>query len=120
MTDTRDQRRQNWMTDDQWACAEMLAEVVRGHHHINGTIHPWGDGIKVSVPAYGWSTFDFDKLTRLVVYAHARAVRVEIVPSAPRRIGMHLFKRKRDGGIWARHPTLTDALKGMGMLEETP
>ena len=104
--------RKEWMTDDQWHCWQMLARVRKGFHHINGNPRPWGTGIKVSVPD-GWSTFDFDQLTRLVVACHQWCVRVEVVASSPRRLGLCLWKRKREGLMYQRHPTIYDAVDGM-------
>lgn len=102
--------RADWMTDDQWACVEMLAHVRRGHHHINGKIHPWGSGIKCN-HYQGWATYDFDQLTRLVVLAHDYAVRVEVVASGPQMIGLVLHKRKREGAMHERHPTIEEAIE---------
>ena len=103
--------RKNWMTDDQWECAQMFADVVGGFHHISGTIKPHGKGIKVSDRAFGWSTFDFDRLTRLVILAHDRMIRVALAQSGPYRVGFELYKRHtRVGSMSVRHPTLEQAM----------
>jgi len=98
------------MTEKQVACFDLLCEVFRGEHHAPDKIYEWGNGIRCST----WtslSTFDFDYLTRLVVLAHDRCIRVELVQSGPRRIGIVLHKREgRDGQVRARHPTIEDAI----------
>jgi hypothetical protein len=104
-------KRPEWMSDDQWYCAEMVAELVGGFHHVYGKFHPYGKGIKTSVFT-GWlSTFDFDRLTRLVFLAHDRCVRVDVVSSGPRLVGLTLHRRhSREGRMYERHPTIEGAL----------
>lgn len=102
--------RKDWMTDDQFACFSMLADVCLGFHHIYGTPKPHGNGIEISLP-HGWATFDFDRLTRLVFAAHDQCVRVEIRQSGPRMLRFILHKRHaRDGRMHRRHPTIEHAL----------
>jgi hypothetical protein len=103
--------RKHWMTDDQWACAQMFASVVGGFHHVGGEFKPCGYGIEVSAWASGWATFDYSKLTGLVVRAHDEMVRVEVRPSGPRRIKFAMWKRhSRTGSMSERHPTIEDAI----------
>ena len=35
--------RQKWMTDAQWECYCLLADLYRGFHHMYGKAHPCGD-----------------------------------------------------------------------------
>lgn len=105
----------SWMSDDQWECFEMLADLCRGSHHIGGKVKPSGSGIQISLQ-YGFyaATFDYDGLTRAVVMAHDRCIRFEIYPSSPRTLGLRLHKRhSREGGMSSRHPTLEEALKNL-------
>jgi hypothetical protein len=103
--------REEWMTDDQWACAQMLADWSGGFHHVTGTIKPASPkGIKCSVPHGSMSSFDFDGLTRLVVMAHDRCIRAELRSGGPQRLTMYLHKRQRDGQMAQRHPTLDQAI----------
>ena len=104
-------RRQDWMTDDQWECVHMFADVVGGFHHITGSVKPFGCGIKVSAYPTRFATFDFDGLTRLVLLAHDRMIRVAVAPSGPGMIAFEMRKRhKRDGKISERHPTIEQAI----------
>lgn len=100
------------MTPDQLACFELLCEVFYGEHHVPDNIYEFGRGIKVSTYSGQLSTFDFDYLTRLVVLAHDRCVRVEIGSSGPGRIALILHKRKgRGGDVYSRHPTIEQAIE---------
>lgn len=103
--------RKPWMTDDQYECYELLADLFLGWHHVHGGLHEWGNGIKFNTYISRLASTDFDGLTRLVFLAHDRMIRVEVVPSGPRMIGLTLHKRHtRDGGMAERHPTIEQAL----------
>jgi len=104
-----------WMTDDQWECAQLLANVHHGFNHMFGKIHPWGKGIKLnSTCSNNLATYDFNGLTRLVVLAHEQLIRVEITPSGPGMIGFIAHKRhSRDGRMHERHPTIEQATQDL-------
>ena len=106
-----DYYRQDWMTDDQWECAELLADLQGGFHHVTGKIKRAGDGIETSSFNFRAATYDFDGLTRLVVLAHDRMIRAEIAPSGPGMLKLYLQKRHlREGGhMHERHPELEQA-----------
>jgi hypothetical protein len=100
------------MTDAQRACFDLLCEAFYGEHHVPDNIYAFGRGIKCNVQSHMLATFDFDCLTRLVVLAHDRCVRLEIVSSGPGRIGLVLHKRaSREGAMHERHPTIEDAVQ---------
>ena len=104
--------RKPWMSDDQWECYQLLADLYLGFHHVHGAVHEWGNGIKFNTHITRLASTDFDGLTRLVFLAHDRMIRVEVVPSGPRMIGLTLHKRhRRDGGMSQRHPTIEQALE---------
>lgn len=87
-------------------CMAVISYTVGGLHHAE-TIRRWGRGFKTSLYACHLSTFDFDRLTRLVAAAHYYCVRVELAQSSPRTIGVILHARDtREGGISKRHPDL--------------
>jgi hypothetical protein len=113
--------RKPWMTDDQWYCAEFFADIVGGFHHVTGKFAEWGAGLRVSDYSNYWSTFDFDRLSRLVFLAHDRCVRVEIVQSGLHRIGLLLHRRHtREGSTSVRHPTLDQAITVHRKLWQAP
>jgi len=112
MDDYEKHYRKNWMTDDQWQCAQMIADLFRGWHHVLGEIKQSGTGIKLNTSATNWAaTYDYDGLTRAVVMGHDRMIRFEFQPSGPRMMQLVLHKRHvREGKMHERHPTMEDAI----------
>ncbi|MCS4089932.1 hypothetical protein [Rhizobium sp. BK176] len=104
--------REPWMSDDQWCCAKMLADLFYGFHHIDGKIKPDRHGIKIGVPEGNWAmSYDYDGLTRAVVMAHDRSIRFRISPAGVDRLKLHFEKRHhRDGKMTESHPTIEDAI----------
>lgn len=101
------------MTDDQRECYQLFCDLVYGEHHICGKVWARGFGLKWnSTNLTGkLSTYDFNHLTRLVVMAHDRCIRVEVDALAPRIIEIIAFKRhKREGCMTERHPTIQEAI----------
>ncbi|WP_147127833.1 hypothetical protein [Shimia ponticola] len=104
--------RADWMTDDQWACAQMVADLLGGFHHVSGDFNPLGYGLQVNLANVSWATHDFNTLTRAVFLAHARMIRFEIRPCSNRSLKLCLWQRhKRDGAMGERHPTIQQALE---------
>lgn len=109
-----DKYRLDWMSDDQWECYQMLADLFFGFHHVHGKIHPAGDrGIQLNTHhVHSLATYDFDGLTRAVLLAHERMIRFSIVPSVPGMLGLMLHKRHaREGSMYERHPTIEEAIE---------
>ena len=96
-------------TPDQEACRAMLSEWVGGDHHLP-KVHEFGTGVCINF--YGdLSTYDFNRLTRLVLLAHRDAVRVEIASSGPRMVRIIAHKRSHGGDrVHNRHPSLADLI----------
>lgn len=107
--------RLSWMTDDQWICYELLGDVHGGLNHLFGKCHSSNKGIRFnSTNSNCLSTFDYSGLTRLVVWAHDRMIRVQILPSGPAMICFVMHRRhSRDGDVSLRHPTIEDAIKSI-------
>lgn len=102
----------NEFSADQKACHEMLSEWAGGDHHLP-TVHQFGDGVCINYHG-DISTYDWNRLTRLVLLAHRDAVRIEIASSGPRLVKIIAHKREapKDGDKqWMRHPTLSDLIK---------
>jgi hypothetical protein len=112
MSEYEEHYRKEWMSNDQWECAEMLADLFFGWHHIVGEIKPSGSGVKLNTSATNWAaTYDYDGLTRAVVMGHDRMIRFEFQPSGPRMMQLVLHKRHcRDGQMYERHPTIEEAI----------
>lgn len=93
------------------SATEFFSVLFHGEHHIPGDVRPFGRGWKVNCYSGRLSTFDFNDLTRLVLLAHDRCVRVEIVQGGPGRIGVAIWQRhSRVGDFASRHPTIEQAL----------
>ena len=104
--------RKDWMTDDQWRCWELLADLYRGFHHLQGKVKPAGpSGIEFNTANHSMATYDFDQLTRAVILAHERCIRFEITSSGPRMLRFYLHQRKRSGRAYERHPTIHQVLE---------
>jgi len=69
-----------------------------------------GSGVCFTMRSDGLATFDFDRLTRLVLTAHEECVRIELEPCARRYVRVFLHPRARSGGMSQRHPTIQEAL----------
>lgn len=90
----------------------FFAEFYRGDHHIPGhQVHRFGRGWMVKHDRGGLSTYDFNELTTLVLMAHEMCYRVSITNHGPRALKIMIWKRKRDGGMCERHPTIEQAIE---------
>jgi len=93
--------------------ADLLADLLAGLHHLDdATGVDWADTHHIEV-RLAWkelASFDGNLLTRLVFLAHDRCVRVSVRPRSHHALTLMFHPRERTGGIWARHPTLEDAV----------
>lgn len=74
----------------------------------------WGSEryTKFVTSAHGLATWDFNRLTRLVIGAHDECIRVEISPCAFRYLKIEMWPREgRDGCMSRRHPTIEQAIE---------
>jgi hypothetical protein len=95
---------------------DFFATIFGGVHHIPGPKHgrdnvrEWGEGWYV-INSGDLATFDGDVLTRLVILAHDRLVRVSVSSAGMRqRIEIHQ-RTARTGSVWDRHPTIETAIE---------
>ena len=87
----------------------FFSDFYRGEHHFPGKMKPYGLGWSMS--HFGpMATFDADDLTRLVLLAHARCVRVQVEQGGPNRLRIAIWKRGREGCMYERHPTIEQAI----------
>lgn len=103
------------MSDLGVQAANLLGDLYAGIYHLSRkslTKVEWNNPTWVQIIIYGdLSTFDFDTLTRLVVLAHDRCIRVEISGVGPGYIKIGFSPRAgRDGPVHSRHPTIEDAV----------
>lgn len=89
----------------------FFAKLFHGEHHLPAEVKPWGRGWIISAHPSRFATFDFNDLTRLVLLAHDRCIRVEINSGGPGRIRIAVHQRDtREGSMMERHPTIEEAL----------
>lgn len=109
------------MSKDQQFCVDVLAIAFGGHHHLPET-KEHGSGVHINVYPDSLATFDFDRLTTLVLLAHKYAVRIEIGSSGPKMVKIIAHRRipgGKDLKQHQRHPTLSDLIAKAGeMLRE--
>jgi hypothetical protein len=90
--------------------ADLLGDLFLGIYHIERDVWraDWSTPGHISLTIRGnsWATWDGENLTRLVVLAHDRCIRVEMEAAAPRTMRLTFSPREREGPIWKRHPTL--------------
>ena len=99
----------NW-TEDQKHCLAALAHWCGGYHHLPAP-QPFGEGVAIN-----WSgdlaTWDWTRLTMLVLTGHAFAVRIEIASSGPRMVKIIAHRRSHGErqalGTTVWHPSLRD------------
>jgi hypothetical protein len=67
-------------------------------------------GASVAVRDDPFATYDRDALTRLVILAHDRCLRVAVCQSGPGRLRISAHPRQREGAMHRRHPTMEQAI----------
>lgn len=102
------------MTEFQHDAVTLICEAMRcGPYDFAGTfrraIWEYGKGVSFVVRSY-FATYDCDGLTRLVVGAHDRCIRVEVEGCGPKMLRVSMWPRNgREGRLYERHPTLEQA-----------
>ena len=100
------------MTDDHWKCACLLADVFSGFHNMR-EFKQNGPGVHVNLAHQGdLSSWDFNNLTRLVILAHDRCIRVSVLAHGP-YLAVRAYPRQGasvDLHMWKRHPTIEEAV----------
>ena len=88
----------------------FFSAFYRGEHHFPAKLKPYGEGWAMS--HFGsLATFDDDGLTRLVLLAHDRCIRVQVEQGGPNRLRIAIWKREREGSMYERHPTIEAAIE---------
>ena len=104
--------RKDWMSDDQYECCKLLADVVGGFHHIYTPIRESGsDGIETNICG-SWASYDFDQLTKIIIMGFDRMIRIEISSCNMRYFKLRLHKRhKREGLIMEKIPRIEEYIE---------
>jgi hypothetical protein len=97
-------------TEDQQHCIRMLGDWAHGFHHLP---MPKECGRGVSIHwSQDLSTWDFNRLTLLVLLAHERCVRIEISRGGPLGITIMAHRRKLEAkSICEGHPGLSHLVR---------
>jgi len=90
---------------------EFFADLYCGENHIPSDIRRYGRN--------GWcvndfspmATYDYDRLTKLVVMSHDRCIRAEILPSSIGKFKVAIWKRNREGSLTYNHSTIEEAIE---------
>ena len=93
--------------------ADLIGDWQRGIYHVQcqAVNTDWTGERFIRLIYHGYlSTFDSDDLTRLVILAHDRCIRVQISPCM-RYLEIMLHPRDRDGRFSDRHGTIEGAIK---------
>lgn len=95
----------NNFTEDQQHCIRMLGDWAHGFHHLPMP-KEFGRGVSIHW-SQDLSTWDFNRLTMLVLLAHERCVRIELRSGGPRGVTIAAHRRKADANsIYEGHPNL--------------
>lgn len=97
------------MTKGQRRCYDLLATWAGGTHHLYGKVDQCERGLSYTLSG-SLDTYDWNRLTTLVMLAHARCVRVEVAAAARGYLRLYLHPRVREGRIHEKHPTMSEAL----------
>jgi hypothetical protein len=89
---------------------DFFADFYGGEHHIPNEVIPIGNNGWEVADVNSLATTDFDGLTKLVVMAHDRCMRVALVPCGVNRYKLVLHKRVRGVNISISHPTIEDSI----------
>ena len=106
---------------DKQQAVDFFAIYYGGEHHFPNPVKECGFGWSIT-DTKSMASYDFNELTKLVVLAHDRCLRVEISPRGMNRYVIAVHKRERGGGMMERHPTLEEHIeyvrKANKILEE--
>jgi hypothetical protein len=102
-----------FLNGDQFACLEMVSAVCGpGRHNMTGAkVQTCGvTGVDITnITTHRLGTYDFDGLTTLVLKAHQRSIRVEVLPHTFKTLRIRAFKREpyaEELNQFDRHPSL--------------
>jgi len=92
--------------------SSIMGEVWDGIYHLDRSTYQhertdWSNNSYIEMVICGeLATWDFNKLTRLVVLCHDKCVRLSISGASNNFLRLMFHKREREGGFSERHPTL--------------
>lgn len=108
---------------DQREATAFFAAFYRGESHIVNPVKPYGLGWRTvhHIGVDGLSTFDYDMLTRLVLLAHDRCVRVSLYPRDRQNVYIVIVGKVRGSGtLVTDHPTIEEAVAKFRTEDDAP
>lgn len=98
---------------------QFFADFFYGEHHVPGLIKPVNEGFYILMMGE-LATTDYNDMTRLVLMAHARCIRVCVRPCNFRYLRVSIFKRDptKDNLIQG-HPSLIQAIERHAIWMDT-
>jgi hypothetical protein len=92
--------------------ADILGQVWKGLYHLDEDKIDWENDRYIEVNMVeDLSTWDFNRLTELVVLCHDRAIRMSINKCNFSCLKLIFHKRSRTGDITQRHPKMEEAIE---------
>lgn len=96
--------------------ATILGTVWQGLYHIQSNLKKvdWKNPeyIEINIESPQLATWDYNRLTQLVVLCHDNCIRMSVEPCNFRILKFYFHQRKgRTGHGWERHPSLEDHIK---------
>jgi hypothetical protein len=104
------------LNDFQKDCVDLICDAQGcGPYDFSSTFEKakwqYGRGVLFTILPLRLATWDFNGLTKLVIGAHEKRIRVEIMPCNFGRIKVQMHPRKAEGGMAEMHPTIEEAIK---------
>ena len=101
--------------------ADLLNEVFDGIYHISDAVWKmdFTNPHRITMTIYEsgqFATYDSDYLTRLVLLAHARNIRVTVRAATHAYLKFEFMVVDRRGFFAERHPTLAESLQKLGLV----
>jgi len=98
--------------------ADLIDSVWCGIYHVSPRFIDkvdWSNDLFITmvVPAHGLATYDFERLTQLVVLCHESALRMEVGGANPRHVRLTFHQRGRSGSLSQRHPSMAWAVSNI-------
>lgn len=95
--------------------ADLLGYLFYGIYHLDSkalTRVEWDSetNIEINLRCHELATFDGDEMTRLVFLAHQFCLRCSVEAATINVLRLRFHPRERSGGMWKRHPTLSEAV----------
>ena len=96
--------------------ADIVGQVWRGIYHLEheALAAEWSaENVAALNIRESLATFDHQRLSELVVLCHDACIRLRIEPRTHSHLRLFFCRRRRDGAIHERHPTMEQAIESV-------